>query len=70
MRPARLLARLREGHFENVDFEDFVRLLEACGFQHLRTSGSHLVFGFPGIPGQCAAVVRDYDLRLSAGDYE
>ncbi len=35
---------------QNVTFADFVNLVEGFGFKLLRTSGSHHIFGHPGIP--------------------
>lgn len=37
---------------ENVRFSDLVRLLEAFGFRHLRTTGSHHIFARPGMVEQ------------------
>lgn len=47
MRYHRLLARLLEGHRENVAFADLVGLVERLGFRELRTSGSHTIFAHP-----------------------
>lgn len=45
MKPAKLLARLQAGHLANVDFVEFVHLVEALGFLLVRTAGSHRVYG-------------------------
>ena len=45
----RLLARISRGALQNVAFSDMRRLVEAFGFRQLRVSGSHHVFGHPGI---------------------
>lgn len=37
------------GHHPNVSFADFRRLVEAAGFQAMRTSGSHIVFVHPAV---------------------
>lgn len=50
MRPRRLLDRLERGHVRNVRFQDLVRLVEALGFEALRASGSHRIFGHQGVP--------------------
>ena len=42
---ARLLAGAR-----SVPFDDFRRLVEAFGFQHRRTSGSHHIYRHPDVP--------------------
>jgi predicted RNA binding protein YcfA (HicA-like mRNA interferase family) len=34
---------------KNIRFEDFVSLVEAFGFRHVRTSGSHHIFERSGI---------------------
>ena len=52
MRSAALLARLLTGVVTNVDFADAKRLLEALGFDELRVTGSHHVYGRTGIPEQ------------------
>ena len=46
----RLLARLARGSLANVAFADMTRLVEGFGFELLRTSGSHHIFGHPDIP--------------------
>jgi hypothetical protein len=35
-----------------VDFTDAQRLVEALGFEELRVTGSHHVYGRPGMPEQ------------------
>lgn len=50
MSPRRLLARLLQGHLDNVAFDDLVALALAFGFQPGRTSGSHRTFGHPRVP--------------------
>lgn len=49
MKPARLLDRLLAGHLANVPFTDLVQLVETLGFQLARVSGSHRVYGHPGV---------------------
>jgi len=46
----KLLQRLAQGNLQNVIFAYFVNLVECFGFKLLRTSGSHHIFGHPGIP--------------------
>jgi hypothetical protein len=48
--PRRLLARIARGSVTNVEFRDFCRLVEAFGFELLRTAGSHRLYGRQGIP--------------------
>ncbi len=50
MKPKKLLARVLAGHVNNVDFEDFARMVEAFGFEHDRTAGSHRQFAHPALP--------------------
>lgn len=45
MNSARLLARLRQGHLENVAFGDLARLLADLGFDLRRITGSHHIYG-------------------------
>jgi len=42
-RKEKLLARILTGETQNVRFADFVKALEACGFTHDRTNGSHMI---------------------------
>lgn len=44
MNPERLLRRISAGAVANVQFRDFVRLVESVGFELKRVSGSHHVF--------------------------
>jgi len=49
MHPKKLLKRLAQGHLQNILFVDIVKLVEGFGFTLLRVSGSHHIFGRPGI---------------------
>jgi predicted RNA binding protein YcfA (HicA-like mRNA interferase family) len=44
------VAALRQGSY-NLSFDDLVRLANAFGFVHARTSGSHSIFSHPNLPG-------------------
>lgn len=44
MNPRKLWGRLGRGHFQNIDFRDFCRLIEAFGFELQRQRGSHHVY--------------------------
>jgi len=46
-RKEKLLARILIGEVRNVRFADFAKALEACGFSHDRTSGSHQIMRHP-----------------------
>lgn len=50
MHPRKLLRRLAAGGHANVRFLDFQRLVEACGFELDRVTGSHHIFVHPDIP--------------------
>ena len=50
MDPAKLLKRLARGDLANVSFRDMRALVEAFGFQSVRVSGSHHIFGRPDVP--------------------
>ncbi|MGH9054562.1 MAG: type II toxin-antitoxin system HicA family toxin [Acidimicrobiales bacterium] len=63
MQPARLLERIRRGDVANVDFADAQRLLEALGFEELRATGSHHVYGRPGIAQQLNLQERRGDAK-------
>jgi len=47
VKPAKLFQHLLASRSGVISFRDFVRLLEAFGFRHHRTSGSHDVYGHP-----------------------
>lgn len=50
MNPRQLLRKLASGQLHNVDFSDFVRLVEAFGFQQQRSRGSHRIFARLDVP--------------------
>lgn len=50
MNDRRLLERLARGDVRNVRFGDLCRLVEALGFEHRRTTGSHHTFAHPRVP--------------------
>ncbi len=60
VKPAKLLERLLAGQ-TSISFRDFVRLLEALGFEHDRTKGSHRIYVHPNIP-------RPFPIQPSNGD--
>lgn len=47
MRPRKLLHRLLAGDHANVRFRDLQRLVEACGFELDRVTGSHHIYTHP-----------------------
>jgi predicted RNA binding protein YcfA (HicA-like mRNA interferase family) len=47
VKPSKLYQQLLSGRAGIISFRDFVRLLEAFGFRHHRTNGSHQVYGHP-----------------------
>jgi predicted RNA binding protein YcfA (HicA-like mRNA interferase family) len=49
MNRRRLLKRLLEGGHKNVRFDDFVNLIEAFGFEHARSRGSHHIYKHPEV---------------------
>lgn len=49
MNPKRLWGRIQQGHLQNIDFDDFARLVEAFGFEPERQRGSHRTFAHPGV---------------------
>jgi predicted RNA binding protein YcfA (HicA-like mRNA interferase family) len=49
MDPKKLLIRITINP-HNVDYDDFVRLIEAFGFRPLRIKGSHHIFGRDDLP--------------------
>lgn len=50
VRPSKLYALLLQSTSRSVSFRDFVALVEAFGFVHSRTKGSHQSFGHDHCP--------------------
>lgn len=46
-RPAKLYALLLQSTDRSVDFRDFLAMVEAFGFNHVRTKGSHRSYAHP-----------------------
>lgn len=49
MNPKRLWQRIQQGAVHNVDYKDFVRLVEAFGFEFKRQRGSHQIYRHPHV---------------------
>jgi predicted RNA binding protein YcfA (HicA-like mRNA interferase family) len=49
-KPAKLYAQLLLSMDRSISFRDFVALIEAFGFVHSRTKGSHLSYKHPTCP--------------------
>ncbi len=47
----------------NIAFDDFARLVEAFGFRHRRTSGSHRIYSHPGVPRPLSLQPRNGDAK-------
>lgn len=70
MNPKRLWERIQQGHVHNIDFADFIRLVEAFGFGFDRQKGtSHRIFRHPKVverlnlqPGRDGAA-KPYQVR-------
>lgn len=50
VKPSKLYALLLQSTDRSVSFRDFVALIEAFGFVHQRTKGSHQSFAHPDCP--------------------
>jgi hypothetical protein len=61
-----LLARLSQGHLQNVSFVDALRFAEAFGFVLSRTSGSHYILIHPHVP----ELLNLQDVRGEAKPYQ
>jgi predicted RNA binding protein YcfA (HicA-like mRNA interferase family) len=48
---AKLYAWILANPRASISFRDFQRLLEAFGFEHVRTKGSHHQYAHPRVPG-------------------
>lgn len=66
MRKRKLLARLSQGHLQNVPFEDFLSLVRAFGFYLVRVSSSHHLLAHPAIREQ----VNLQEVRGEAKPYQ
>jgi predicted RNA binding protein YcfA (HicA-like mRNA interferase family) len=66
MRPRKLLARLRAGDHGNVRFRDLQRLLDVCGFELDRVTGSHHIYVHP----KCAITLNLQDVKGDAKPYQ
>lgn len=49
-KPAKLYALLLQSTNRSVDFRDFIAMVEAFGFAHIRTKGSHRSYSQPTCP--------------------
>lgn len=61
VKPAKLYAQLLDDPSRVIAFRDFERLLEAFGFVHARTSGSHRIYTHP-------LVLRPYPVQPAGKD--
>ncbi|MCA1749366.1 MAG: type II toxin-antitoxin system HicA family toxin [Parasphingopyxis sp.] len=52
VKPAKLYERLIAGSAGTISFRDFAKLLEAFGFEHRRTSGSHRIYRHRVVPAR------------------
>lgn len=50
VKPAKLYAQLLQSTDRSIDFRDFIAMVEAFGFSHIRTKGSHRSFAHPECP--------------------
>ena len=67
-KPSKLYEQLLTSPNSRISFRDFLRLLEAFGFAHMRTKGSHLSFKHPDVPHVLTVQPRgkeavDYQVR-------
>ena len=46
-KPAKLYALLLQSTDRSIDFRDFISMIEAFGFVHIRTKGSHRSYAHP-----------------------
>ena len=58
---AKLLSKLFDGR--RLTFAEFVRLMEAFSFAHIRTQGSHRIFARPGIADQISVQPKGKDAK-------
>lgn len=63
MKPERLFRRVASGAVANVGFSDFCRLVEAFGFRHVRTTGSHLLYTHPKLADSLSLQPRGGDAK-------
>ena len=69
-KPAKLYELLRQNPTMIVAFRDFVRLIEAFGFEHKRSRGSHRSFRHPKVPTVLTIQPRGKEaLRYQVDDF-
>ena len=66
MRPRRLLARLAQGHLQNVDLGDAAAPVVALSFHLERISGSHHTYVHPDVKG----LLNLQDIKGQAKPYQ
>lgn len=66
MKPKRLWRRIRQGHFQNIDFNDFRRLIEAFGFEYDHQRGDHIYYRHPKV----REILNIQDRRGQAKNYQ
>lgn len=49
MNPKKLWQRVQQGNVHNIDFKDFVRLVEAFGFEYDHQRGDHIYYRHPKV---------------------
>lgn len=49
VKPSKLLSRIASGSTKNIGFNEFCALIEAVGFKHDRTRGSHMLYYHPTV---------------------
>jgi len=47
IKPHKLYDRIKQGHYHNINFDDFIRLIQQLGFVYHHTTGSHRIFNHP-----------------------
>jgi hypothetical protein len=66
VRPRKLLAKVLDGNTANISFTDFLRLVEALGFELDHVESSHYIYWHFGISERLSLQPR----RSDAKDYQ
>jgi predicted RNA binding protein YcfA (HicA-like mRNA interferase family) len=62
-KPAKLYALLLQSTDRSVDFRDFVAMIEAFGFVHARSRGSHRSYTHPACPALLVVQQKGKDAK-------
>lgn len=62
-KPAKLYASLLQSTNRTVGYRDFIAMIEAFGFENIRTKGSHRSFAHPDCPKLLVLQPKDSEAK-------